>query len=78
MDVYECLKRPPWGLVAGDFVRAEVRVLGAEREEGEGAGAGGARGGGLVERRPVKKTELVRNGTVLKVFTNRKAQWQSK
>ena len=77
MDVYECLKRPPWGLVAGDFVRAEMRVLSAAREEGEGAGGEGARDGG-VERRPLKKTELVRNGTVLKVFTNRKTQWQSK
>jgi ribosome-binding ATPase YchF (GTP1/OBG family)/predicted esterase len=58
-DVYEALKRPPWNLVAGDFVRAEARVAGGER-------------------RPLKKTELVVNGSVLKIFTNKKARWQNK
>ena len=59
LQVYECLKRAPWNLVAGDFVRAEAR-----------AGAG--------QRRPLKKTDVVADGTVLRVFTNKKSQWQRK
>lgn len=59
LQVYECLKRFPWNLVEGDFVRAEART-------------------GASDRRPLKKTDAVADGTVLRVFTNRKSHWQHK
>lgn len=38
MDVFEALKRPPWNLVAGDFVRAECRLQGGQVSAARDAG----------------------------------------
>jgi len=64
-DVFWVLKRPPYGLLEGDFVRAECRVL-----QAAATGAG-------QKMRVVRKDELVGpSNAVLLLQTNRKVSWQ--
>ena len=65
---FESLKRAPWQLLAGEFVRAEARTCSAL--------SAGAAGVAAAERRPLRKTDVLLDGTVLKIFANRKAHWQ--
>lgn len=81
-DVYDVLKKPPYRLLEGDFVRAECVAISGCSSGGTSGSAGGsaaAAGGGAVVRRVARKDEaLAFDNCVLKVMTNRKASWQQK
>lgn len=67
-DVFWVLKRPPYALLEGDFVRAECRVL------GQGASPLSQH---AAKMRVVRKDELVGpSNAVLLLQTNRKVSWQ--
>jgi hypothetical protein len=62
-DVFWVLKRPPYALLEGDFVRAEARVLSSTE--------------GSSKMRVVRKDEAVGpSNCVLLLQTNRKVSWQ--
>jgi len=72
-DAFEALKRPPLGLLAGDFVRAEAAVAG-----GGGGGGGGGSGANSLSWRVVRKEERLSPGCcVLHVQTTRRSAWQA-
>jgi hypothetical protein len=80
-DLYQVLKKPPYQLLEGEFVRAEARALDAaacqqaEREQ-QGELADGGRVGG-VRWRVLKKEEQVGfGGCIVRIMTNRKVSWQ--
>jgi len=71
-DVYQALRRPPYQLLEGEFVRAECAGAGGAAE-GEGGG-----GGGRAAWRVVRKADpLSPGGMVLLIMTNKKVAWQA-
>eukprot|EP00198_Chlamydomonas_reinhardtii_P003635 XP_001692971.1 predicted protein [Chlamydomonas reinhardtii] len=92
VDLFEVLKRPPYQLLEGDFVRAECSALtsaeaaaasaAAARQQAAAAGDGGAsthQHTGLAAQtwRVVKKDEVLDWGScVARIMTNRRSNWQ--
>jgi ribosome-binding ATPase YchF (GTP1/OBG family) len=65
-DLYYTLKRPPWALVEGDYIRSDCRVM-----------ASASASGSSVESRVLKKDEAVGwDNCVIRIMTNRKISWQ--
>lgn len=77
-DVYEVLRRQPYGLLEGDLVRIECLVL-PDCPAGPGdAGGDGSGGRPAWHWRPVRKEEPVGPGnSVMLVLTNRRTAWQA-
>ncbi|KAG2422688.1 hypothetical protein HXX76_015852 [Chlamydomonas incerta] len=89
VDLFEVLKRPPFQLLEGDFVRAECSALtSAEAAAASAAAAAAAAagdGGGAQQHvgpaaqtwRVVKKDEVLDWGScVARIMTNRRSNWQ--
>ena len=78
-DVFWVLKRQPYSLLEGDFVRAECRVLQAA---GEALGRGEQHQHQQQQQQPakmrvVRKDELIKPANaVMLLQTNRKVSWQ--
>lgn len=76
------LKRPPYALLEGDFVRAECRLLQPQLtpqllDVGAASTAGVQQQGSQNKMRVVRKDELVGPAnSVLLLQTNRKVSWQ--
>jgi hypothetical protein len=74
-DVFWVLKRPPYALLEGDFVRAECRVL-LQPQQAQQPGEAGHQ---QAKTRVVRKDEVVGPAnSVLLLQTNRKVSWQHK
>lgn len=83
-DVFWCLKRPPYALLEGEYVRAECRVLQSQHPSATASAAavadsGQQQGSQQAKMRVVRKDELVGpSNCVLLLQTNRKVSWQHK
>jgi hypothetical protein len=80
-DVFWVLKRQPYALLEGDFVRAECRVLQPQAlqlaDASAASTAGAQQQGPQSKMRVVRKDELVGPAnSVLLLQTNRKVSWQ--
>ncbi len=85
-DVYHVLKRPPYCLLDGDFVRAECRLLNVlqqqqqqqQQQHGVSTGQQGGSAAKGAACRVVRKDErLGRDSCVLLLQTNRHTVWQA-
>ncbi|PNH08917.1 O-phosphoseryl-tRNA(Sec) selenium transferase [Tetrabaena socialis] len=89
VDLFEVLKRPPYQLLEGDFVRAECSAMtspegAAASAAAAAAAAAGSGGSGLPAPPPqqswrvLKKDEVLDWGScVARVMTNRRSHWQA-
>jgi hypothetical protein len=74
-DVFWVLKRPPYALLEGEFVRAECRVL--QHQQAAAGPAAPDSGQQQAKMRVVRKDDLVGpSNAVLLLQTNRKVSWQ--
>ncbi|GIL88779.1 hypothetical protein Vretimale_19630 [Volvox reticuliferus] len=84
VDLFEVLKRPPYQLLEGDFVRAECSALTSATAAAAAVAAGTIDGGGghsLPHQtwRVLKKDEVLDWGScVARIMTNRRSHWQVK
>ncbi|GLI71344.1 hypothetical protein VaNZ11_016506, partial [Volvox africanus] len=83
VDLFEVLKRPPYQLLEGDFIRAESSALtSAAAASATTIDGGGGSGGNPVPHQPwrvLKKDEVLDwDSCVARIMTNRRSHWQAK